>query len=93
MARLAIALLAATASGAIGYGLWQRRRRQLEVRRTSETRAWTQELEVEISKLKGQIDASRRDSLTGLLTRDQWEADTTALLASGHARAVLWIEA
>ena len=92
MARLAIALLAATASGAFGYGLWQRRCRQLEARRTSETRAWTQGLEVEISKLKGQIDASRRDSLTGLLTRDQWEADTTALLASGHARAVLWID-
>jgi diguanylate cyclase (GGDEF)-like protein len=92
VARLATALLAAVANVALGYGLWQRRSRQLEARRMIEVRARAQELQVEVSKLERQVDASRRDSLTGLLTRDQWESEAAALLTLGRARAVLWID-
>ncbi|MEU6136643.1 diguanylate cyclase [Nocardioides sp. NPDC047086] len=92
MARLATALLAATASGAFGYGFWQRHRRHLETRKLGEVRERTQELQAEVSKLVAQVEALHRDSLTGLLTRDQWESEAAVLLARGQARAMLWID-
>lgn len=92
MARLAIALLAATASGAFGYGLWQRRCRQFEARKTDEARKRVQELQADVGNLIDQVDASRRDSLTGLLIRDRWESEAGALLTGGQARAVVWVD-
>ncbi|EGD44098.1 putative diguanylate cyclase [Nocardioidaceae bacterium Broad-1] len=92
MARLPIALLAATAGGAFGYGLWQRHRRELETREVDEARARTQELRDEVGKLIEQVEALHRDSLTGLLTRDQWESEAAVLLARGQAQAMLWVD-
>lgn len=92
MARLAIALLAGAVGGAFGYGLWQRRCRQFEARRADEARRRIQELQADVDDLTEQVDASRRDSLTGLLARDQWESEAAALLAGGQARAVLWVD-
>lgn len=39
-----------------------------------------------------QVETSKSDSLTGLLTRDQWGSEAVALLASGQAQAMLWID-
>nr|WP_241248663.1 GGDEF domain-containing protein [Nocardioides sp. KC13] len=58
----------------------------------NEARAWAQELQVEVSKLKRQVDASNHDSLTGVLTRDRWESEAAVLLTNGRAQAVLWID-
>lgn len=91
MARLPIALLAATA-GAIGYGLWQRQRRHLETRKMNEARERTLEFQAEVGKLIAQVEASHRDSLTGLLTRDRWDAEAAVRLATGEAQAVLLID-
>lgn len=92
MARLAIALLAAAVGGAFGYGLCQRHWRQLDARRADEAHERVQKLQAKVSDLSRQVDESRRDSLTGLLTRVHWESEAEALLAAGRARAVLWID-
>lgn len=92
MATLAIALLAITVCGAFAYGAWQERHRQQEARRADEAEARTRELQAEVGKLGKQVDAAQHDSLTGLLTRDQWEWEAAALLASGQAQAMLWID-
>ena len=92
MARLPIALLAATGS-AFGYGLWQRRRRHLETRKAAdEAHERIQELQVEVGRLIAQVEALHRDSLTGLLTRDRWESEAAVRLATGQAQAMLWID-
>lgn len=55
-------------------------------------RGRTQELQAEVGKLIAQVEASHRDNLTGLLTRDRWEAEAAVLLANGQAQAMLWID-
>lgn len=60
--------------------------------KVGEARERTQELQAKIGKLIAQVEALHRDSLTGLLTRDQWESEAAVLLARGQARAMLWID-